>query len=200
MKANTVLLIVLFTTCFAPPGVAEHDDHHPLSEAGHDHGGAHVHGAATVQLAFEGEVLDIRVLTPSVNLLGFEGTAASEEQRDKTRAVRDVLGQPEELFVIEGTRCTVQRDHTVVSGLDDNAGSHDDHDADHDHDDHHEGDHSDIEAQYRFSCVEPERAESVRLPILSRFPGIERADVQWIARGKQGAVTLQGGNQEVLFR
>ncbi len=221
---------------------------------------SHVHGSATLQIVLENSALEIQLSSPAVNLLGFEGEANSPGKRASVDTARDKLQQPDGLFRVQGTECSLLDDGLQITGLPDVHGDehgaeehgapghrdedhHDDdhHDDDEHHDDehhdddhhddehhdddhhddehhdddhhsdehhgedhhdgdHHDEDHSDIVAVYRLSCTGPDAAQSINLPLLNLFPGIEKLDVQWIVSGKQGARTLRQGEQTLRFR
>ena len=100
---------------------------------------SHVHGAATLQIVLEGSTLEVKLSSPAVNLLGFEGPANSAEKRASVAATRRTLEQPASLFLIPGAGCQLRAGGLSINGLPELHG-----DADHDADGHRdEGDHHD---------------------------------------------------------
>lgn len=63
-----------------------------------------------------------------------------------------------------------------------------------------ESDHSEISAEYRFSCKNPGKLVSVSIALMKQFPGIEKINAMWITETKQGAVSLTPNNNAISFR
>src|SRR5690606_21837304 len=81
------------------PVIAHANEHHH-----HDHHdehaslGSHEHGVAQLDAALEGNVLEIELRSPAINLLGFEHAANSAEDKRKVADARAQLEQPNRLF------------------------------------------------------------------------------------------------------
>ena len=112
---------------------------------------AHVHGIATLNLAMEGDELEIEFVSPAGNIVGFEHEAVTAAER---RAIRDAIEQlrkGNELFDLPpAASCSlhvaeVEHDHGEEEKHEDGHGHGDEHD---DHDEHghaeEEGDGTDI--------------------------------------------------------
>lgn len=65
---------------------------------GHRHG-AHEHGVARLQVAVEGDGLELRFESPLDNLVGFETAPRNDKQRRAVRRMVEQLHQPQRLFV-----------------------------------------------------------------------------------------------------
>ncbi|MCV6585574.1 MAG: DUF2796 domain-containing protein [Marinibacterium sp.] len=125
---------------------------------------AHVHGVGALELAIEGDVVQMRLEAPGADIVGFEHPAETPEDKAAIETAKLALSMPLELFVVSdlaGCRVTTadvsllgDEDHDDHDdhGHDDQAhndhdhAGHDDHDdhADHDdHDDHAHDDHAD---------------------------------------------------------
>ena len=118
---------------------------------------AHVHGIATLNLAMEGDELEIEFVSPAGNIVGFEHEAVTEAER---RAIRDAIEQlrkGNELFDLPlAASCSlhvaeVEHGHGAEEKREDGHGQdaeHDDGDEHgHDGDDEH-GTHSGHEAKH----------------------------------------------------
>src|SRR3546814_9197080 len=66
---------------------AHEDDHHHEHE-GATSLGAHEHGAARLNAALDGNQLELELISPAMNLLGFEHAAASAADEAKIASVR----------------------------------------------------------------------------------------------------------------
>ena len=122
---------------------------------------AHVHGIATLNLAMEGDELEIEFVSPAGNIVGFEHEAVTAAER---RAIRDAIEQlrkGNELFDLPlAASCSlhvaeVEHGHGEEEEREDGHG----HDAEHaDHDEHghaeeeEDGTHSEFHAHYHYEC------------------------------------------------
>ena len=168
---------------------------------------AHVHGIATLNLAIEGDELEIEFVSPADNIVGFEHEAESAAER---KAIKDAIASLENaasLFDLPAAaNCELheahaRHTHDEHDGHDDHGheAKHDDHDDhgheakhdDHDdhgheakhddHDDHEhdkaEGEHSEFHAHYHFEC-NGTPIEMVGLRLFAVWPRIEEIHLQ----------------------
>nr|WP_241262910.1 DUF2796 domain-containing protein [Parahaliea mediterranea] len=167
---------------------------------------AHAHGSAGLLVALEGEQLEIELLSPAVNLLGFEGAASSPEQQSAILNARDKLQDTKKLFQTGAAQCRLKGHHVdfgeSITGsevdrgnraAEENGGKH--------HDQHHQArPHSDIRASYRYRCERPQELDSMWIQLQGRFPGIQSLQVQWIVNGRQGMATLDDARTHLVFK
>ena len=159
-----------------------------------DNPGAHQHGHAEMQLAFSADQVEILLLSPAGNILGFEHRPRTPEQHQMIESVTSWLGETPLINTPEST-CTVKAtsvQHEVAGGHD-----HDDHGSDHDEHDHHKHDnddenqHADITVTQTLNCPGLNKASSVTTPLTTHFPGIEDLDIAWAGPDGQGAARLE---------
>src|SRR5690606_12713106 len=166
---------------------ASHEhEHHDHDHQQHGSLTAHEHGVASLNVALDGQTLEIQLQSPAINLLGFEHEAASEADRARVADVRRQLEQPQALFALPiEARCTL-REHELDSPL--FAGP--------EHADHEDGrGHSDIDASYRFTCASADALGALELGnFFASFPGTEKLQVQLIGPGGQQGAELSPGN------
>lgn len=178
-------LILALPFTFLPLSLAYADDHD------HDHGSLdkHEHGISALNVALEGNKLEIELESPAMNIVGFEHTANSDADKSKVTAAQAALEKPLTLFSLAPAAGCVVQETDVESPLFGND-DHDDHD---EHDEMHvdaKGDsHSDIDADYEFTCSKPEALTTLNLaPFFKQFPGTSKVQVQLIApSGQKGA-------------
>lgn len=92
-------------------------------------------------------------------------------------------------------RCDAGRAMVDVSALEnDNFDHHR-----HEHDGHNDS-HSEIAADYRFSCTQGAKLTSITVEQLEYFPGIKEMNVMWITDAGQGAVKLNAGATRIQLR
>ncbi|WP_275547600.1 DUF2796 domain-containing protein [Pseudomonas sp. Marseille-Q0931] len=168
-----------------------HDhDHH------HDSLGAHEHGVASLNAALDGNLLELQLESPAMNLVGFEHAAKSDADKTKVAAAKRELEQPIALFALNSGDCKAT-EVELESPLFGDA----DHDHDHDHDHHdHEGEHSDIHAHYRFECAKANELKQLDLAeLFKRFPATEKIQVQLIGPNGQQGVELTPAQPRLSF-
>ena len=143
----------------------------------HEHGslGKHEHGVANLNLALEGSTLEIGLESPAMNIFGFEHAANSEADNKAIAAARTQLENPVQLFRLPaaaGCSLSTQQLHSPL--LEQHGHQHDE--------------HSDIDADYSFSCKQPEQLQQLDLSgLYQAFPAMHQINVQLIGpKGQQG--------------
>jgi hypothetical protein len=124
----------------------------------------HVHGAATLEIAIEAEQVELRLVSPLENLLGFEHAPRTEAQRTATRDMEKTLARPESLLIpTAAARCALASAEP----------------------------HGELDARYVFRCQQPDALKSIEVGMFERFPRLHRVDVRVVGpRGqKAGRVT-----------
>ncbi|WP_417516288.1 ZrgA family zinc uptake protein [Marinobacter sp.] len=166
-----------------------------------DNPGSHQHGHAEMQLAFSADQVEILLLSPAGNILGFEHHPRTPEQHQAIESVIGWLGETPLVNTPEST-CTAtatQVQHEVAGGHDDDERGHDDHEEhehghDHDEPDYDNGaQHADITVTQTLSCPGLDQSASLTTPLTTRFPGIEDLDIAWAGPNGQGAARLAHG-------
>lgn len=62
--------------------------------------GAHVHGLADLEIAIDGETVQVNLITPLNNLVGFEHAPGNEKQRQAVKSMASKLHQADNLFIL----------------------------------------------------------------------------------------------------
>jgi hypothetical protein len=171
----------------------------PLAIAGeHDHAqsslGRHEHGAGELDVALEGTTLELELRSPAANLLGFEHSPRSAEERQRLARLQEQLGRPQVLFTLPaaaGCRLASQQlDSPLLADGPAGKSAHDEHD----------DAHSEIHVRYRFDCSTPEALGGLdAAPLFRAFSAITRLQVQLIGPyGQQGGELRPGKSQLAL--
>lgn len=204
---TTALALACTAAAAAAHGEAGSHAHDHASARAH---GAHVHGLARLDLAHEGDLLEIALESPGMNLVGFEGKPRNAADTAKVAAARALLADASQAFAIEpADACTpagagaVDVPAEALSAPGGNAAAsadhaqghehHDDHAHDHKHEhdhahDHAQGSHSDWSASWRWRCTAPPLAIEVKL--FKAFAGFERIEAQVATAAFQTGVEL----------
>ncbi|MGB1090476.1 MAG: ZrgA family zinc uptake protein [Oceanobacter sp.] len=130
MKPSTVLTGMMLTG-LALPGAAQAEQQ------------AHVHGIAELLLAVEGGLLELRLESPAMNLVGFEHKAMSAEQQAVVEQAEQALEKPEALFGLKDGNCLPTDSDVDLSAVEGSHLEHGKHEHDHEKHEHaeHEHDH-----------------------------------------------------------
>ena len=159
-----------------------------------DNPGAHQHGHAELQLAIDGNQIELIFTSPAYNLLGFEHRARTEEQKARVTQTTTWLEETPLVNTAEAG-CTVMHAEVHHQAGEQNGHGHD-HGHTHDHKD--EASHSDFEVTQTLSCSGLDPAEELSTPLTERFSEIEHLSVEWVWSGGQGSGRL--GHGETRFR
>lgn len=181
--------------------------------------GAHVHGVSTLELAIEGTTLEMNLLSPGMDIVGFEYPASSEADKDAVEAAIRTMLVPENLVTLpEAAECRLAE---VLAHL--HAGDHDhaegeDHahaeEADHDHAEgegqaqktlaagvdhaHAVGaEHSEFHARYIFACAHPDKLTAVNFPFFGRFANAREIEAKYATGAGAGSAEI-GRDSAVL--
>ena len=159
---------------------------------------AHVHGTAAINLAIEGEELEIEFVSPAGNIVGFEHEAVTPGER---QAIRDAIEQLKEghaLFDLpHAASCSlhvadVKHGHQEEEDPTDGRGhgaEGDDHDGHGHTEEKADSTHSEFHAHYHYECDGSPITE-IGVRLFEHWPRIEEIRVQALTpTGQFGAVT-----------
>ena len=188
--------VVMLSMAIGTKGAAE--------DRAHD---AHVHGLSRLNIAIEGNTVEMELLSPGANIVGFEHTARSAEDKALVARATAVLQNGEDLFAFSsGAGCRMEMAEVESALIDENDGDFDEHDThendehsdehtdehiDERHDEHSEvEEHAEFHARYQFRCGQPERLEYIDVKLFEHFPGTNVLEVQTISPNGQSAHEL----------
>lgn len=190
------LLAVLALPGLAGAHAEVHD--HALPGDGTETHGPHEHGAATLALVLEGETLVVELLTPAVNLLGFEHLPESDAERTALQAAVATLQRGGELLGLPAAAQCRQQSAQIESPL---LAVYDNRDRQRPADAPvaAAGAHADVEISYRFGCAAPAALGALDLQLFARFPGLQRLAVEWVIETRQSAATATPAQPRVTL-
>ena len=173
-------------------GQHDHDHDH------HDRLGAHEHGAAELDAALDGSMLEIELRSPAMNLVGFEHAPSSDADKRKIADARERLEQPDALFGLPAAAGCKLAETELESPLFE--GEAHDHDHGDEHDGDHESQHSEIHAHYHFDCATPQAIQALDLQALFKaFPGTKKIQAQLIGPNGQRGAQLDADQPRATF-
>ena len=158
------------------------------AQAEHRCHGAHAHGLARLDLAVEGGVVLIGLETPAANIVGFEHAPSDAGERAALDAALATLDDGGRLFRLPADAGCRLVEAVVETPLTGEAGEGAD-----------AGDHSDVDAEYRFECAAPDRLVQMHLGLFEAFPETRGLQVQFVGPRGQGAAELTAANPVLRF-
>ena len=156
---------------------------------------SHVHGDVDLNIVKENHLLEITLISPAVNIVGFEHLVSNAEERLAVEKANLQLAQHEKMFSFHDYSCRHLETSMVQSGPAEkhrDTPSHDDHQHVHD-----KNVHSEFEISYRYRCAKEVTSLSVNLK--DHFSGVSQINARWIKDGKQGGATLNTAKGEIIF-
>ena len=184
-----------------------------------DHGGprqhgAHVHGTAQLNVAVDGANVLVELLSPAINIVGFEHLPSTDDQRRTIHEAAERLEDGGSLFAFsKEADCTLVSAETDFPLLarDEAHHTHDDSrkdqdqagesaDANHQHvtaEEHEVQEHSEFEARYQFSCEEPKKLKSLTVNLFSAFPAFDKIEAQMLTSNGQSGAELTARNNRL---
>ncbi|WP_339516592.1 DUF2796 domain-containing protein [Pseudomonas sp. RL_15y_Pfl2_60] len=178
---------VLLALPFALLPLAAMAQDHDHDHAEHASLGAHEHGVAQLNVALDGNTLEIELESPAMNLVGFEHAPSSDADKAAISQARSQLEKPLALFSLTTGDCSLSSSELESPLF---SGGHAEAEHKHEADEHeHEHEHSEIHAHYSFNCKQPQALQQLDLAqLFKQFPATHKIQLQLIGpNGQQGA-------------
>jgi len=144
--------------------------------------GPHVHGVGLLNLAAEGNMVEIELISPGADIVGFEHGAETQADREAVENAVTRLKAGAQLFVFpREAQCRLEEAEVESELMGD---------------ERHEGEgeaheeHAEFHARYRFFCAEPGALTHVDVGFFRQFPAARELEVQFIAARGQGGQEL----------
>lgn len=191
--------LALAATAFAAPAIAQ--DTREMD--------AHVHGVSTVEIAVEHGKVEINLLSPGMDIVGFEYEATSAEDKDAVEAAIRTMLLPENIVSLpEAAGCRLTEVLAHLHGGDHEHEEHaegDDHDheeghAEDDHDDHaDEAQHSEFHVSYAFACEDDDALTTITFPFFDQFGNAQEIEAQYVTETGAGQAEITRGAPELTL-
>ena len=147
--------------------------------------GPHKHGRGTLDLAVEGQTVQMSLEVPGSDIVGFEYEAKTAEDQAKIEAAKETLSQPWALFTLpHAAGCKVTSTKVHVAGASESDKSADEHAA---NSEEHEAEHFEFHVQYALSCANVAAIKILSFPYFDAFPNSEELKVTLITERGQKA-------------
>lgn len=184
MHRLLLALPLVLPLTFAQAGEARHGHRH--DQEGHASLAAHEHGSARMNLALDGQLLEIEFASPAMNLVGFEHAPRSDADKSRIAAARSSLEQPLTLFGLPGAANCQVTHQELSSALFEPAAT--------------ARGHSEIQAHYQLQCAAPEALQRLDVATLfATFPATQKIQAQLIGPNGQRGVDLTAEQAVLSF-
>ncbi|MEQ9545280.1 MAG: DUF2796 domain-containing protein [Marinobacter sp.] len=158
-----------------------------------DNPGAHRHGYGQLQMAVQGDSIDLFFTSPAYNLAGFERQAQTPEEKARLAEILHWLGDNPLVDTVPGS-CIVIAGAVHHSGPSDHQDEdHHHHDDEHNHDSEDEEGHREYEVSQQLKCTELTARQALSSSLKVRFPNLEVLTVEWVGEAGQGSIRLGEG-------
>lgn len=150
------------------------------SQADHREHKAHEHGAAKLNIALDGNSLEIEIDSPAHDFVGFEHLPKSNAEKQAVQKAYDILVEPKNILNLPtAAECkTVKVNVTegyVFAEL-----------IKHKNADTNKG-HSDIGITYTLTCAKPENLKGTKVILLGKFKIMKKINIQTAINGQQSS-------------
>ena len=165
--------------------------------------GAHEHGVTTAQIAIEDGTLTIDIVSPGMDIVGFEHEPVETADRQAVAAAVLTLARAGEIVEIDPSAgCLLTEVRARLRGEDHDDGENE---ADMHQDDDHEGDgedeaaraegdaHSEFHARYVYDCADASAARMVGFPFFDAFPGAAEIEAEYVTGSGAGRAEVARG-------
>ena len=164
---------------------------------------AHEHGVGVMNIAIQGNEVEIELELPADNVVGFEHEARTATEKKRVQDAAAKLKKAANVVVLpEGAACKLEKagiesalleDHDEHGHKDD----HDDHGKSEEHNDH--GEHSEFAVHYYFYCAKTGQLSNLEISLFKHFPSTHKLRVQYITPKGQGAVQATRKSARIKF-
>jgi hypothetical protein len=151
---------------------------------------AHQHGFGKLEIAVAPDGIEIRLDAALDGFVGFERAPRTDAERQRVRDAEARLRDGAAMFAIDpAAGCTLQAVtlQASVLGWGEAAAAAP------------QGEHADLEAEYRFQCTDAARAGFIQTALFETFNRLRRVEVQTVTPRGQGKVELRRPNARITL-
>jgi len=164
---------------------------------------AHEHGVGTMNIAIQGNEVEIELELPADNVVGFEHKAHTVAEKKRVQDAAAKLKKAANVVVLpEGAVCKLKKAEIKSALLEDfddhgHKDDHDNHGKSEKHDDH--GEHSEFAVHYHFKCAKTALVSILDISLFKHFPSTHKLRVQYVTPERQGAVQATPKSARIKF-
>lgn len=158
---------------------------------------AHVHGQADLNLNVQDNALNIEMVIPAMDALGFEHRPQSDTEKEKVREIAKLLNKVDS-WIVPANEASCKLESSALSQPYATAHS-DTHKKEQNADDKH-APHSDFIITGQWYCAKTSELRRIRLDLFRHLPDLQTVNVKWIRNGAAGVSTLTVKSSELSLR
>lgn len=144
---------------------------------------AHTHGKATMDISIEKNEIEVDLDIPGADLVGFEGKAKTQEQKDNLKSVTNLLTKDYALLTIpESAGCVVTK-RKLES----------------DHDDHGK-DHTSYEYEVKYKCKNTSKVTEFDFNLFRDIQSLSEVAVQVVTESTQKSFVLKSTETKINLK
>jgi Protein of unknown function (DUF2796) len=159
--------------------------------------GAHEHGHSVLNLAIAGDRIEMELMAPGMDIVGFEHAPETDEHKAAVEEAEAILSDPLALFVLpDDAGCAIETAAVELEAEDEHESEHGEDHAEEEHaeegeheEEHaeHEGaeSHTEFHAEHAITCDSPDDLGTIEFVFFERFPGAEEIEVTVITESGQ---------------
>ena len=171
---------------------------------------AHEHGIGHLSIAIQGDKVEIELVVPGADAVGFEHTAKTKSEKRAVKVAAEKLKEAKRLITLTpGAHCHLEETKVTSALL---QSDKDEHKQDeHDHKGHEKHGHKDLEkhtggevhsefsAHYHFHCDHPEKLTGADIGFFTVFPSAHGLETRWVTDKGQGTIELTAKASRLTF-
>lgn len=147
---------------------------------------AHRHGAGSLDLSVEGGGMTVQLVLPLEDVVGFERTPRTAEERGRVEAARARLGEPEALFSVPSeAKCRLRSARVDLDAARTTGGK--------------SAHHGDARADYVFDCAKPEGVRWLDVRLFDAFGSVRSVQVQVATPQAQRGARLSADKRRISW-
>ena len=170
---------------------------------------AHEHGSANLDIAIDGNIIEMSFESPAVNIVGFEYVTKDADQLASISNAEVNLSNFDAMFVLQGAvSCEVVLSKAKWVTEHDEHGEkeghgHEEeqgHEEEHGHEDHDvelSAEHAEFVGEYKLQCNDLDQLTGIKVNLFEYFEAIEELDVQMIHSSGQNMQELNAENTQI---
>ena len=150
--------------------------------------GAHIHGAASLDIAVDSSLVTINFSGPLDNLIGFEHMPETAQQKMLVSAMKARLSKPAPLFHFTSTaQCSVQSVKLTSLVLGDKPESGE------------PAGHADVDAEFVYNCAQIKNLQTIKVMLFDFYPNLHKIKVVMVSERGQTAAELSADKRAIKW-
>ena len=160
----------------------------------------HEHGVGELNIAVEGNAMNLEFMIPGADIVGFEYEAKSDSDIALVNTALSKFQDFENIFTLSSSgNCNLVDAEIEINQGDEHEDEHDHEDEhehededEHDHDEHEEEAHNELVANYSFTCGNVKEIDRIDFPYFTTFPNSGELEIQFVSEVGSTSFEVEG--------